>query len=187
MGSATPADAFEDLLPPEWKAAVHGWLKEDTPAFDVGGFVVGNKPEVAHLFAKSPGMLCGVPFVDAVFEICGCDVEWHAREGSMIEMPSGEKKVHIATVRGPARKLLLGERTALNTLSRASGVATRANAAVQKARAAGWMGAVAGTRKTTPGFRLVEKYALLVAGTRSHCRARAVRARVPAALDSAPS
>ncbi|KAG8467760.1 hypothetical protein KFE25_006812 [Diacronema lutheri] len=161
-------DAFVDLLPTEWKASVHAWLKEDTPAFDVGGFVVGNKPEVAHLFAKSPGMLCGVPFVDAVFEICGCEVEWHMREGSTIELRDGASKVHVATVRGPARKLLLGERTALNTLSRASGVATRAHSAVQKARAAGWAGAVAGTRKTTPGFRLVEKYALLVAGADTH-------------------
>ncbi|KAJ1633356.1 Quinolinate phosphoribosyl transferase [Pavlovales sp. CCMP2436] len=161
------ADCFEDLLPPEWKAVVHGWLREDTPAFDVGGFVVGNKPEVAHLYAKSPGMLCGVPFVNAVFEACGCEVEWLASEGSMIDL-SGEKKLHVATVRGPARKLLLGERTALNTLSRASGVATRAATAVRNARAAGWMGAVAGTRKTTPGFRLVEKYALLVAGADTH-------------------
>mmetsp|Transcript_8573 Transcript_8573/g.20958 ORF Transcript_8573/g.20958 Transcript_8573/m.20958 type:complete len:296 (+) Transcript_8573:29-916(+) len=166
MSSPAHADAFEDLLPPEWRSIVHAWLHEDTPAFDVGGFVVGNKPEVAHLYGKTSGMLCGVPFVNAVFDCCGCAVEWHMAEGTTIDAAQG--KVHVATVRGPARKLLLGERTALNTLSRASGVATRAASAVANARAAGWNGAVAGTRKTTPGFRLVEKYALLVAGADTH-------------------
>ena len=63
----------------------------------------------------------------------------------------------MAIVRGPARQILLGERTALNTLSRASGVATAAAEAVQIARANGWHGHIAGTRKTTPGFRIVEK------------------------------
>ena len=71
-------------------------------------------------------------------------------------------------MRGPANALLLGERTALNTLSRASGVATRARAASELARAHGWHGRVAGTRKTTPGFRVVEKYALLVGGAATH-------------------
>ena len=64
--------------------------------------------------------------------------------------------------------MLLGERTALNILSRASGVATQAHAVSSLARAAGWHGEVAGTRKTTPGFRLVEKYALLVGGCSTH-------------------
>ena len=71
-------------------------------------------------------------------------------------------------MRGPANALLLGERTALNTLSRASGVATRARAASELARAHAWHGRVAGTRKTTPGFRVVEKYALLVGGAATH-------------------
>lgn len=71
-------------------------------------------------------------------------------------------------MRGPANALLLGERTALNTLSRASGVATGARAASELARARGWHGRVAGTRKTTPGFRVVEKYALLVGGAATH-------------------
>jgi len=79
-----------------------------------------------------------------------------------------EGKVIIGTVRGPARKILLGERTALNLLSRASGVATSADEAVQIAKNHKWHGHVAGTRKTTPGFRIVEKYALLVGGAATH-------------------
>ena len=62
-----------------------------------------------------------------------------------------------AIVRGPARNILLGERTALNTLARASGVASAARAAADVGIAHGWHGHIAGTRKTTPGFRIVEK------------------------------
>lgn len=73
-----------------------------------------------------------------------------------------------AVVRGPARCLLLGERPALNCLSRASGIATRCSQLKLMAKSVGWLGEVAGTRKTTPGFRLVEKYAMLVGGTSMH-------------------
>ena len=48
------------------------WLNEDAPSFDVGGAVVGSKPEVAQLLAKAPGVLAGTPFVNAVFHYLGC-------------------------------------------------------------------------------------------------------------------
>lgn len=73
-----------------------------------------------------------------------------------------------AVVRGPARCLLLGERPALNCLARASGIATRCSQLRAMALKCGWHGEVAGTRKTTPGFRLVEKYAMLVGGVSMH-------------------
>lgn len=76
--------------------------------------------------------------------------------------------VKVAEVRGPAHHLLLGERVALNTLARCSGIASVAATAVEVARGTGWNGHVAGTRKTTPGFRLVEKYGLLIGGAASH-------------------
>jgi nicotinate-nucleotide pyrophosphorylase (carboxylating) len=63
---------------------------------------------------------------------------------------------------------LLGERVALNTLARCSGVATRSRELVDRLREAGYNGIVAGTRKTTPGFRLVEKYGMLVGGADAH-------------------
>ena len=62
----------------------------------------------------------------------------------------------------------MAERTALNILSRASGVASQSRIMSDLAKEAGWHGSVAGTRKTTPGFRIVEKYALLVGGVASH-------------------
>ena len=133
------------------------------PSFDYAGVVVGTKPEEAVLLCKSPGILCGVPFFEMVFRELDCTVSWNFTEGSVLN-PVCE----VARVRGPANKLLQGERTALNVLSRASGVATYARELVQAARAHGWKGEVAGTRKTTPGFRIVEKYALMVGGASPH-------------------
>ncbi|KAF0690607.1 Aste57867_18009 [Aphanomyces stellatus] len=160
---------FAHLLPPTWKKHVQLWLEDDIPSYDVGGFVVGETDQVAFLLGKSKGVLAGVPFFTAVFEAVDCKVEWQLHEGAAIDpatVPSG--KVVVAKVTGKCRNILLGERTALNILTRASGIATQAKAAVQVARGLGWHGHVAGTRKTTPGFRVVEKYALLVAGASTH-------------------
>lgn len=104
-----------------------------------------------------------------MFTAVDCQVEWLLPEGSVVDPSSvASGKVVVAKVTGKCRNLLLGERTALNILTRASGIATQAKASVDIARALGWSGHVAGTRKTTPGFRLVEKYALLVAGASTH-------------------
>ncbi|KAF2443935.1 nicotinate-nucleotide diphosphorylase [Karstenula rhodostoma CBS 690.94] len=66
------------------------------------------------------------------------------------------------------RLLLLGERVALNTLARCSGIATKSNRLLRMLREAGYPNILAGTRKTTPGFRLVEKYGMLVGGVDAH-------------------
>lgn len=116
------------------------------------------------LLGKSAGVLAGVPFFEEVFTQLGCSVRWFAAEGDVLV---GDKQ-HVAAVTGPARAILLGERTALNILTRASGIATGARAVADVAAAAGWHGEVAGTRKVTPGFRLVEKYSLLVGGISTH-------------------
>jgi nicotinate-nucleotide pyrophosphorylase (carboxylating) len=110
--------------------------------------------------------MAGKPFVDATFDEVGCRVEWLLDEGATVDTSKG--KVKVAVVTGKARQLLIGERTALNVLARASGIATAARRLVDIKIEAGWHGVVAGTRKTTPGFRLVEKYAMLVGGADTH-------------------
>ncbi|KAH8170125.1 nicotinate-nucleotide pyrophosphorylase [carboxylating] [Sarocladium implicatum] len=160
--------SLADLLPPSWKATITTWLAEDTPSFDYGGFVVGSAPRAAHLLAKSAGIIAGRPFFDEIFTQCGCTVEWHAEEGSKIDLESSGGKQKVATVRGPTRGILLGERVALNTLARCSGIATKSREMVDLVRAAGYTGILAGTRKTTPGFRLVEKYGMLAGGADAH-------------------
>ena len=164
--SQLPSEDLSDyslLLPPHYRELVRSWLQEDIPSFDYGGYVVGTQPREAVLLCKSPGVLCGVPFFTAIFEELGCTVEWLYQEGNQLE-PVCE----VAKVTGPANRVLQGERTALNVLTRASGVATHARALATEAKRIGWSGEVAGTRKTTPGFRLVEKYSLLVGGISTH-------------------
>ncbi|TIB01767.1 hypothetical protein E3P84_03380 [Wallemia ichthyophaga] len=169
----------EHLLPPSWKSQVQQWLSEDTPSFDWAGFVVGEDEREGKLLGKrkvcvlveqyttsssfDKGVLAGKPFVDEIFKQLDCSVEWHINEGD-----SFEPVKHIATVRGAVRFLLLGERVALNVLSRCSGIASMSRWFLDTARDAGYEGIIAGTRKTTPGFRLVEKYAMIVGGIDAH-------------------
>ncbi|KAH3882708.1 nicotinate-nucleotide pyrophosphorylase [carboxylating]-like [Dreissena polymorpha] len=140
------------------------WLKEDTPNFDYGGFVVGEKEETAVLLIKSEGVLAGKPFFEAIFKELDCMVHWEdIQEGSFIKPIKA-----VATVSGKVRQILLAERVALNIITRASGIATAAKRLRTIVEDLGWKGEVAGTRKTTPGFRMVEKYALLVGGVSTH-------------------
>lgn len=165
--SAIPGN-LAALLPAHWQSTVQQWIKDDMPKWDIGGFVVGDAPHHAMLLGKSEGVLAGVPFAQFVFDHCGCEVEWLKEEGHIITKEEAAKKEPVAKVTGPTRNLLMAERTALNILSRASGVATATHAAMGVGRAHGWAGKVAGTRKTTPGFGIVEKYALLVGGADTH-------------------
>ena len=158
------------LLPPEKLTQLaRAWLEEDIPSFDAGGAVVGERRTTAHLFGKADGVLAGCPFFDAVFELLGCSVAWEMAEGSVVvPTPKPNPPTRCAIVTGPARRVLMGERIALNVLARASGIASRSATMANIGRAKGWSGRVAGTRKTTPGFRLVEKHAMLVGGVDCH-------------------
>ena len=73
-----------------------------------------------------------------------------------------------AHVYGPVRQILIGERTALNMMARCSGIASQAHRLRLLKDKNGFKGVIAGTRKTTPGFRLVEKYGMLVGGADTH-------------------
>ncbi|KAG8928306.1 hypothetical protein FRC03_000827 [Tulasnella sp. 419] len=157
---------YAHLLPPSWKTRVTAWLDEDTPSFDYGGYVVGEVEREAYLLGKGSdpnSVLAGVPFVNEIFAQLDCSVEWHMEEGETFKPIK-----HVATVRGKARQLLLGERVALNLLARCSGIATKSRRFRDIAQSNGYKGVIAGTRKTTPGFRLVEKYGMIVGGIDAH-------------------
>lgn len=158
------AESLALMLPPSTLAALADtWLLEDCPGLDPGALASGAGPAKAALWAKSPGVLAGRPFFEAVFARVQCDVSWLLPEGTRLRPVQ-----QVAEVRGPAHRLLLAERAALNALARCSGVASVAAAAVEAARAEGWAGRVAGTRKTAPGCRLLDKYGLLVGGAAAH-------------------
>jgi len=162
---------YSNLLPVEWDhSKIEDWLQEDIPSFDYGGFVVGDKEEEATLYCKSDGVLCGSPLFEQIFKKLGCTVEWKEKEGKFLHIDRSDNKdrIPVAIVRGEARKILVGERTSLNILCRASGIATRSRMAAELAHKHGFKGKIAGTRKTTPGFRSVEKYAILVGGCDAH-------------------
>ncbi|KAH8984483.1 Quinolinate phosphoribosyl transferase [Lactarius hatsudake] len=150
------------LLPPSWKSQVFLWLTEDTPSFDYSGFVIGEDLRQAFLWGKGskPAVLAGTPFVDEIFRLLDCTVEWHVAEGDKFEPIKH------------ARNLLLGERIALNLLARCSRIATARVVIYIPASYYGFRGVIAGTCKTTliflSGFRLVEKSGMIVGGIDPH-------------------
>lgn len=165
--------SYANLLPASgnWKQQITEYLREDVPSFDYGAYVVGDKPETAKLYMKQKGVICGVPFAAEVFKQCQLQVEWHFKEGEIIseqKLAENLGKVVVATVKGSANNILLAERTALNLMARASGIATQSHTTKRLADESGYTGIIAGTRKTTPGLRQLEKYSMLVGGIDTH-------------------
>lgn len=161
------------LLPASghWKRQIGSYLEEDVPSFDYGAFVVGSKFSKAYIYMKQEGLVSGVPFAEEVFKQCGSEIEWLVQEGDIIDsarINENKGKIPVAFVRGPAHQILLAERTALNLLARSSGIATQSFMTKKLAQENGYKGIIAGTRKTTPGLRLVEKYSMLVGGVDTH-------------------
>ena len=117
----------------------------------------------AEILQKAPGVVAGLPVVTLVFALFDPRVTVTATvdEGSWAD----ERRV-VARLHGPARSLLTGERTALNFLQRLSGVATMSYRAAHLVEGTG--ATVLDTRKTTPGQRVLEKYAVRVGGCRNH-------------------
>ena len=117
----------------------------------------------ARILARESGVLAGVDVARACFELLSDRVE------VLRELPDGarlEPGAVVLELRGPAVALLAGERTALNLLQRMSGVATRARAFVDAVAGTGTR--VLDTRKTTPGLRVLERYAVVVGGAENH-------------------
>ena len=118
----------------------------------------------AILLCKEPGMaLCGLPVAERVFHAVDPGLEFTAlkREGDLCR-----KGDVLAEIAGSARSVLTAERTALNFIQRLSGVATAAHR--YAAAVAGTKTVVLDTRKTTPGYRNLEKYAVAVGGAGNH-------------------
>lgn len=118
----------------------------------------------AKFLAKSDGVLCGIEVALRVFEILqpsGFKAEVYKHDGDRLK-----KGDIIAEVYGKTRTILKGERTALNLIQHMSGIATAANKAVELVK--GTNASIADTRKTLPGLRPLQKYAVTVGGGRNH-------------------
>ncbi len=126
--------------------------------------IPADQVRTAHVVARAPGVVAGVPVVAEVFasvaDLIGCaapDVELLVADGTAVVR--GDV---VARVSGPVRAILIGERTMLNIVCRLSGVATHTRRWADRLGGTGAM--VLDTRKTTPGMRHLEKYAVRAGG-----------------------
>lgn len=130
---------------------------------------MGSSFVKANIYCKEQGILAGVPFVEAVCEELGLKKpNWNYQEGAYLLNASPTNRITVGTLVGSAKRVLLAERIILNVLARCSGVATESHRIRSALAWNGWSGQVVGTRKTTPGFRMVEKYGLIVGGAGTH-------------------
>ena len=117
---------------------------------------------VAEFWSRKPGVIAGIPVICAVLEICGItDYEIKKSDGEVV---SANSLLLIAS--GNTRALLLAERSALNFIGRLSGIATLTKSWVDEV--ADTKVAIRDTRKTTPGLRELEKYAVRMGGGMNH-------------------
>lgn len=144
------------------------WLREDCPSFDVAAVVAGSARRTATLYAKSPLVVAGTSFFSEIFKQVNCKVIWKVKDGDEIMDASAKQKVELGKVEGEAHAILRGERVALNAIAECSSVASTARQAVKAVQKTGWTGTVAGTRKTSPGLRLLQKYGMVVGGIDAH-------------------
>lgn len=156
--------AAAGLDPQPVERIVRAALREDLgPAgLDVtsAATVPADQTDTADLVARADGVVAGLPVAAAVFDLAsGGALEFHFWVPDAGNVRRGDL---LGTVSGPTRALLSAERTALNLLCRLSGIATHTRAWVTALQ--GTKARVLDTRKTTPGLRILEKYAVRVGG-----------------------
>ena len=140
-------------------------LAEDIGAGDVttDATVPADAVGVADLLVKEAGVVCGVRVAETTFRALDPDIRFEAlaSDGDVVEPPAV-----VARISGSERAILTGERVALNFLGRLSGIATLTRRYVDAIEGTG--ASVLDTRKTTPGLRELEKYAVACGGGRNH-------------------
>ncbi|VTU18541.1 carboxylating nicotinate-nucleotide diphosphorylase [Variovorax sp. RA8] len=139
-------------------------LREDVGEGDLtAALVPAGSRATARVLLREPAVLCGVPWVEAVVRQLDpqARIAWHGAEGT--RCAAGQA---VLEIEGDARALLTAERTALNFLQLLSAVATRTAAYMEAVR--GTRAVIVDTRKTLPGLRLAQKYAVRAGGGTNH-------------------
>nr|WP_320131028.1 carboxylating nicotinate-nucleotide diphosphorylase [uncultured Holophaga sp.] len=154
------------LNPPHsltYREALRGFLREDWGTQDWSTATVPDRPVTARILAKSPLVLAGLGIACEVFREVDPALELRpgAEDGEAVE-PGRE----VLLILGSSRAILSAERVALNLLQRLSGTATLTRAFVEAV--AGTRARILDTRKTTPGLKLMEKYAVRCGGGFNH-------------------
>ena len=146
------------------EAMVKQALAEDVGSGDVtANLIPAGTQASARVISRDAGVLCGAAFVDKVFVQLdpALVVDWLVKDGDAIK-----ERDLLFTISGDARAILTGERTALNFLQLLSGTATRAHQFAQRVKGTGVR--LLDTRKTIPGLRLAQKYAVHCGGCHNH-------------------
>ena len=159
-----PAPAPELTPPPDLPDQVATALREDIGAGDVTAQLVPEDQRVrGRLVTREDAVLCGRPWADEIFHRLDVDIRlaWQAQDGESVRAGAV-----IFEIEGRARPILTGERTALNFLQMLSATATQANRFA--AAVAGTGCTVLDTRKTLPGLRTAQKYAVRCGGGSNH-------------------
>lgn len=163
----TPKNSFPT---PPWLLVdplLRQWLQEDLGRGDRTTTALFTGKEVpkgtATLILKADGVVAGLPFVERVFQLFDPSFQL---DYALAEGDSGIPKTLIATLSAPLDTLLMGERVALNVLMRLSGIASETKKYAEKIVDLPTI--LVDTRKTTPGLRILEKYAVTVGGGRNH-------------------
>jgi nicotinate-nucleotide pyrophosphorylase (carboxylating) len=151
-------------LPADLASTVRRALSEDVGTGDLSAALLpASQTSTAAVLCREDAVLCGVPWFDEVFHQLDPEVTstWRFRDGA--EIAAGTT---VCSLRGPTRSLLTGERTALNFLQLLSGTATTTREHVRLL--AGLPATLLDTRKTIPGLRTAQKYAVLCGGGTNH-------------------
>ena len=140
-------------------------LEEDMPYGDVttDNLIPEEDVTEAKFIAKADGVIAGMPVAARVFELIDSRISIEILKNDGEKVSKGDI---IAILNGPTAGILKGERTALNLMQRLSGIATRTNVFIELVK--DYKVSVADTRKTTPGLRYLEKYAVRCGGGRNH-------------------
>ena len=151
------------MLPTDIDDDVRRALAEDVGGGDLTAALVPDQMAQAELVTREDAVLCGTAWFDAVFRQLDARVvsDWLAQDGARIRAGAVLCRLH-----GPARPILTGERTALNFLQTLSGTATRTARYVEAVR--GTHARILDTRKTIPGLRRAQKYAVTCGGGHNH-------------------
>ena len=152
-------DYFHELT-----QTVNRALDEDIRTGDVTASLIDpEKKAHAKIITRQPAVVCGRPWVDEVLRQVDATItpQWHIKDGDQVQ--AGALLLELT---GKARSLLTAERTALNFLQLLSGTATRTNTYVQMIEGTG--ATLLDTRKTIPGLRLAQKYAVKTGGAENH-------------------
>lgn len=147
------------------KAMIRDWLEEDLGTGDITSMaaIPDDHESIGIIHMKDQGIIAGLPAAEAVFREVDPRLHFRAHVEEGAHVSPGDV---IARVHGRTRSILSGERLALNLLQRMSGVATKTGEFVRALQ--GLPVRLVDTRKTTPGHRMLEKYAVRVGGGHNH-------------------